>query len=441
MRHAKKIFLLTVLLFIAVLQVFAQAGKVEFTQFKLENGLQVILHKDTSTPIVVVAVMYKVGSKDESPERTGFAHFFEHLMFEGTQNIPRGEYAKFVERAGGVLNANTMNDRTYYYEILPSNQLELGLWLESERMLHAMVDSIGIQTQKKVVIEEKKQNYDNRPYGTMLIEIFKRAFTVHPYRWTTIGDPEHIMAAEDHEFQEFYDMFYEPNNAVLVITGDFDEKHTKDLVSKYFGSIPKGKKEIVRSNIVEPPLKGEIRDIIFDNVQLPLIIQAYRSPAMDTDDYYALDMLSTILSSGESSRLNKELVDNKQLGLMINSLMLPFKDPSISVVLAFPNMGIEPQVLETAIDAEIEKVKKELITEKEFEKLRNQVENQFVSGNQKMASIANNLATYYTYFGDASLINKELDRYMAVTREDIQRVARTYFRPENRVVLYYMPKK
>jgi predicted Zn-dependent peptidase len=437
----KRLSLLIVLLLATVLMGFSQAGKIEFTEFKLDNGLHVILHKDTKTPIVVVSVMYDVGSKHEKPDRTGFAHFFEHLMFEGTKNIARGEYSKIVERAGGALNANTAFDRTYYYELLPSNQLELGLWLESERMLHATVDSVGIQTQKHVVIEEKKQVIDNQPYGTLFTELLKRAFTIHPYRWFVIGEAEHIMAALDEEFQAFYDTFYVPDNAVLVIAGDIDINRTKQLVSKYFSEIPKGKQNYVYEKIIEPPLKGEIRDTVFDNVQLPLILQAYRSPEMNSDDFYAMSMLSTLLSGGESSRLYRELVDNKQLALQVNSIPLPFKEPSLSVMLALPNMGIDPDVLEKAVDAEVEKVKKELIPEREFQKLRNQFENQVISENQRMATIAHNLATNHTYFGDASLINKELERYMAVTREDIQRVANKYFRTENRVVLYYMPKK
>ena len=441
MKHTRRLLLSAAIFFMAAGQFFAQSGKVDFTEYKLENGLHVILHRDTSTPIVTVAVMYNVGSKHERPDRTGFAHFFEHLMFEGTKNIGRGEYPKYVERAGGALNANTSADRTYYYQILPSNQLELGLWLESERMLHAMVDSVGIQTQKKVVIEEKKQSYDNRPYGTIVPETFKRAFAVHPYRWPTIGDPEHIMAARDEEFQEFYDTFYVPNNAVLVIAGDINEKSAKSLITKYFGDIPKGKKEIVRSNIIEPPLKGEIRDTIFDNVQLPLVLQAYRSPAMNTADYYAMDMLSTLLSGGESSRLHRELVDNQQVSLMIASMPFPLNEPCVSLVFGFPNMGIDPLVLENAINTEIEKVKTELIPEQEFQKLRNQFENNIINGNQYISGRAENLATYYTYFGDASLINKETEKYMAITREDIQRVANKYFRPENRVVLYFMPRQ
>jgi len=441
MNIMKRVLLLTFLLSATFMMGFSQSGKIEYTEFKLDNGLHVILHQDTKTPIVVVSVMYDVGSKHEKPDRTGFAHFFEHLMFEGTENIGRGEYSKIVERAGGALNANTAFDRTYYYELLPSNQLELGLWLESERMLHATVDSIGIQTQKQVVMEEKKQSIDNQPYGTMLGETLKRAFTIHPYRWHVIGEAEHIMAASDEEFQAFYDTFYVPDNAVLVIAGDIDINWTKQLVSKYFEDIPRGEKNYVYQKVIEPPLKGEIRDTIFDNVQLPLILQAYRSPAMNTNDFYAMSMLSTLLSEGESSRLYSELVDNKQLALMVNSIPLPFKEPSLSVMLALPNMGIDPDVLEKAIDEEVEKVKKELIPEREFQKLRNQFENQVISENQRMASIAHNLATCYTYFGDTSLINKELARYMAVTREDILRVANEYFRTENRVVLYYMPKR
>ena len=418
---------------------FAQERQIDFTEFDLDNGLHVILHQDQSTPIVSVSVMYHVGSKNEQPNRTGFAHFFEHLMFEGTENIPRGEYAKFVEKSGGTLNANTTNDRTYFYEILPSNQLEMGLWLESERMLHAKVDSIGIQTQKKVVIEEKKQRYDNTPYGTLQSEVMKRAFKKHPYRWTTIGDPDDIRAAKDEEFQHFYKEFYVPNNAVLVIAGDIDPAQTKTLVKKYFGDIPAGKEKIYRPNVVEPPLNGEVRDTIYDNIQVPLVVQAYRSPAMGTDDYYALDMLNKLLADGQSSRLQKSLVD-KQLAMQTGSFPLPFRDPGVNFVYALPNMGVDLKELENGIDTEIRKVKENLIDEHEFQKIQNQVESDIVNGNARIASRAQNLARDYTFFSDASLINSELDKYMSVTREDIKRVANKYFNADNRVVLYYLPK-
>ena len=435
----KKQFFTLSLLFLVIFG-FAQSNKIDFIEYDLNNGLHVILHKDITTPIVAVTVTYHVGSKNERPDRTGFAHFFEHLMFEGTKNIARGEYSQIVEKAGGTLNANTTNDRTYYYEILPSNQLELGLWLESERMLHAKVDSLGIKTQKNVVIEEYKQNYANRPYGGILIETVKRAYTVHPYQWTTIGDPEHVRAAKDEEFLNFYKMFYVPNNAVLCIAGDIDIEKTKSLVNKYYGDIPKGEYEIYRPNLVEPIKNMEIRDTIYDNIQLPAVLQAYHLPKMGTPDYYAVDMLANLLSSGQSSRLYKSLVDEKQLALFAASFPLPFEDPSIALTYCFPNVGVDPSVLEKAMNEEIAVVKTELITDEELQKVKNQFENQIVNSNKSIQSRAYNLAINYTFFKNTNLINTEIDKYLSVTKEDIKRVANTYFRDDNRVVLYYLPK-
>ncbi|MFO8001820.1 MAG: pitrilysin family protein [Marinilabilia sp.] len=440
MKKMKRSFLSLLTLLLTGGTMFAQSGEIEFTEFDLDNGLHVILHEDDSTPIVAVSVMYHVGSKNEDPDRTGFAHFFEHLMFEGTENIPRGEYSKFVEKAGGTLNANTSADRTYYYEIMPSNQLEMGLWLESERMLHAKVDSQGIRTQKDVVIEEKKQNYDNRPYGSLLQETMSRAFREHPYRWTTIGDPDHIRAAKDEEFQEFYNRFYVPNNAVLVIAGDIEKDSAKKMVEKYFADIPAGEKEISRPDITEPPLGKEVRDTVYDNIQVPLLIHAYRTPEMGTQDYYAIEMLNFLLTEGESSRLYQSLVDEQQIAMQINSFPLPYREPSVNIIMAFPNTGNDLKELEEAKEEEIKKIKNELISDKEFQKLQNQMETDIVDNNRKIAEKANNLARYYTYFGDTDMINSELENYKSVTREDIKRVANQYFAKDNRVVLYYLPE-
>jgi zinc protease len=419
---------------------YGQARKIEFTEYNLDNGLHVILHKDNTTPIVAVSVLYHVGSKNEDPNRTGFAHFFEHLLFEGSDNIKRGEFDKYITNSGGTNNANTSNDRTYYHEILPSNQLEMGLWLESERMMHAKIETAGVETQREVVKEEKRQRMDNQPYGSILTEILKRAYTVHPYRWPTIGSLEHLNQATLDEFVNFYKTFYVPENATLSIAGDIDIESAKQLIAKYFKDIPKGGKPISRPKIVEPQQKAEIRDVVLDNIQLPAVVEAYHMPAQGTDDSYALDMLSTLLSGGQSSRLYKALVDEQKKAYTVQSFPFSSEDPGLYLVFALANVGVNIDDLEKAMDAEVDKVKTELISEKEFQKIRNQVESQIVQQNSSMVGIAEQLANYYVYFGDANLINTEIDRYMKVTREDLQRVAKKYINKDNRVVLHYLPK-
>ncbi|MCB0428905.1 MAG: insulinase family protein [Flavobacteriales bacterium] len=423
--------------------VFAHAsdtGPLPFVEYDLPNGLHVILHEDHSTPIVAVTVMYHVGSKNEDPERTGFAHFFEHLLFEGSENIGRGEYDKYVEGAGGTLNANTTNDRTFYYEILPSNQLELGMWLESERMMHAKVEKVGIETQREVVKEERRQRIDNQPYGTILEQTMRHAFHVHPYRWPTIGSMEHLNAAKDQEFVDFYHKFYVPDNAVLSIAGDINVAQAKKWIEAYFGPIPHGKQTIERPREVEPRQTSEVRDTVFDNIQLPAVIHAFHIPAQGTDDYYAMEMLAMVLSQGESSRLQKHVVDEQQKALGVGAIPLTLEDPGLALAYGIVNMGVDPKDLESAMEAEYKRVQDELISEKEFEKLMNQIENDMVSSKATVAGIAESLANYHMYFGNANLINTELEKYHQVTREKIREVARKYLVPENRVTLYYLPK-
>lgn len=427
----------TIFSFVVVTQ--AQ-NKIEFEQYKLKNGLNVILHEDHSTPIVAVTVLYHVGSKNENPERTGFAHFFEHLLFEGSENIKRGEYMKIVQSNGGILNANTSFDRTFYFEILPSNQAELGLWLESERMLQSKIDETGVETQREVVKEEYRQRYDNQPYGTFLPEMFKRGFLVHPYNWVPIGSLAHLNEAKIDEFRDFYKTYYVPNNATLSIAGDINKPELKKWIEKYFSEIPMGTKEMNRPKLVEPVKKLEVRDTIYDNVQLPAVMMGYHTPAQGTPDSYAVSMLAQILSQGKSSRMQKSIVDEQQKAIFVGAFPFPTEDPGMALMFGVTNMGVAIDALEESINKEVEKVQNELISEDEFQKLKNQIESDMVSGNSKVEGIAENLANYFVYYGDANLINTEISRYMKVTREDIKRVANEYFRKDNRVVLHYLPK-
>jgi zinc protease len=361
-------------------------------------------------------------------------------MFEGSDNIPRGDYDKITLTAGGTLNANTSQDRTFYYEILPSNQLELGLWLESERLLHLRIDSTGVETQRAVVKEERKQSYDNRPYGSVIEKTMENAFKVHPYKWTPIGYPEDLNKATLQEFMDFHSIYYVPNNATLSIAGDLDIESTKKMIEKYFGDIPRGTKPFNIPTVVEPVKTSEVRDTVYDNIQLPAVIMSYHIPAQGTPDSYALSMLTTLLSDGQSSRMYKSIVDQQQKALQVMSFPFTREDPCLFLIFGLVNMGVEPAVLGKAIDAEIEKVQTTQISDAEFQKLRNKVENDFVTGNSTMAGIAENLANYHVYFNDANLINTEIERYMKVTPADLQRVAQKYLTRENRVVLTYLPK-
>jgi zinc protease len=436
----KRFILSSVILSALAFSASAKEGEIKFTEYDLPNGLHVILHEDHTTPIVNVSVMYHVGSKNEDPQRTGFAHFFEHLMFEGSDNIKRGEYMKLIQSNGGVLNANTSQDRTYYFQTMPSNQTELALWMESERMLHSKIDSVGIETQRKVVKEEKKQSYDNRPYGHLIESVFSNAYTTHPYKWTPIGSAQYIDQASYSEFQDFYKTFYVPNNAVLVVAGDINPDQTKAWVEKYYGSIPKGTKAIPRPADNEPQQTAERRVNFYDNVQLPAVILAYHSPKMGTDDYYALNLLNQLLSQGASSRFQKQIVDKDQKAVAVGSFSFPLEDQGLVMCYGIGNMGVTPEDLEKEMDTEIEKVKTGEISTEEFTKLQNQAETDFVSQNARIAGIAENLASSYTYFRNTNLANSELGKYQKLTIADLKRVANKYLNKSNRTVVYYLPK-
>lgn len=430
-----------VLLFCFLLSNVLMAQKVNFIEYDLDNGLHVVLHQDNAAPVVTTAVMYHVGAKDENPERTGFAHFFEHLLFEGTENIKRGEWFKIVTSNGGKNNANTTDDRTYYYEVFPSDKLELGLWMESERMLHAVINQIGVDTQNEVVKEEKRLRVDNSPYGNFLAEVKKNMFIKHPYRWATIGSMAHLDAATLEEFQAFYKKFYIPNNAVLVVAGDIKIEETKKMIQKYYGDIPAGK-PIQRETFVEKPITKSFTSEYHDpNIQVPAVLAAYRTPSMKTKDAYVLDMISSILSDGKSSRLYKKMVDTKKEALQVGAFNLSQEDYGLYIIYALPLGENTTESLVVDMDEEIAKIQNELISEREMEKLKNKFENQFVNSNSSIQGIANSLARNYLLFGNTNLINEEINIYNSITREDIKKVANKYLKSNQRMILNYLPKK
>jgi predicted Zn-dependent peptidase len=466
--------------------------KIDYISYDLPNGLHVIIHEEHATPIIAVSVLYHVGSKNETQDRTGFAHFFEHLLFEGSANIGRGEYSELVEKNGGTLNANTSQDRTYYYEILPSNQLELGLWLESERMLHAKVDIKGIETQRSVVKEEKRQRVDNQPYGSFFTEMFKRVFTSHPYNWAPIGSMEHLDAAQEEDYVNFYKNYYVPSNATLSIAGDLDVEQTKRWIDKYFASIPKGQainlyrdfinlsdgdfekrysiskaqfdakdfmsstspeaKKLIANYLAKPilinrtskdntSLSGVTKEVIYDNIQLPAIFMGYKFPEQTNPDSYALEMMNEVLSGGSSSRINKVIVEKKEMAQFAFSFNYGLEDAGIGIMAAIAAKDINLDDIQKEFDEQIRLIQTELISEEEFQKARNKFENDLVSGNASIAGIAENLADNYVYYGDANRVNTLLENYMKVTREDIQRVALKYLTQDARVILHYLPKE
>ncbi|MDB4241350.1 insulinase family protein [Polaribacter sp.] len=426
----------------AILVAFSMnAQKVEFEEYDLDNGMHVILHQDNSAPVVTTAVMYHVGAKDEQPDRTGMAHFFEHLLFEGTQNIGKGEWFKLVSSNGGRNNANTTDDRTYYYEIFPSNKLELGLWMESERLLHPIIGQDGVDTQNEVVKEEKRLRVDNQPYSRFLENVKKNIFKKHPYKGTTIGKMKHLDAATLEEFLAFNKKFYVPNNATLVVAGDINVDTTKKMIQDYFGPIPRGA-AIERTIAQEDPIIAPISAKAYDpNIQIPAIITAYRTPSMKTRDSRVLDMVSSYLSSGRSSILYKKLVDTKKMTLQVGAINLSQEDYGTYILYGLPQGETKLSDIVKEIDEEIVKMQTELISEKAYQKLQNKFENNFVNSNSSVDGIANSLARYNVLFGDTNLINTEIDIYRSITREEIRAVAKKYLNPNQRLTLEYLPEK
>ena len=429
----------TFYLILSLLFVSVQAQEVSFTEYDLDNGLHVILHQDNAAPVVTTSVLYHVGAKDELADRTGFAHFFEHLLFEGTKNIGRGEWYSIVSSNGGKNNAFTSNDYTYYYEVFPSNSLELGLWLESERMLHPVINQDGIDTQKDVIKEEKKVG-EERPYGKVLDQVQENLFINHPYKRTVIGESDHLDAASLEEFMAFNKKYYVPNNAILVVAGDIQIDATKKMIADYFGAIPRGA-DVDRVTEQEDPITGAIEAKAFDsNIQIPMIVTAYRTPSIKSRDSKTLDMISTYLSDGNSSKLYRKVVDEKKMALEVGAINLSLEDHSMYIIYGLPLGETSLESIISEIDEEVVKIQEDLISEKDYQKLQNKFESNFVDSNSSVEGIANSLAEYYAFYKDTNLINSEIEIYRSISREEIQAVAKKYLNPNQRLVLDYLPE-
>jgi zinc protease len=443
----KRYFVLFLLFIISMstITAFAQKGDqlppIKFKEFKLKNGLRVIMHEDKSTPIVAVNVWYHVGSKNEVIGRTGFAHLFEHMMFQGSKNY-NDDYFKPLQEAGANINGSTNPDRTNYYEVVPSNFLELALFMEADRM-GGLLDAMTLDklnNQRDVVKNERRQRYDNQPYGTAFEKIFAQMFPVgHPYNWTTIGSLEDLSAASLEDVKGFFRQYYVPNNASLVIAGDFDEKQAKAWVEKYFGGIPTGA-AITRPNPAMPKMSGETRKTYEDSVQLSRLYMVWHSSASNSTDEAALDMLSSILSDGRGSRLTSNLVYGKQIAQDAGAFNYALEAGGMMIVQSTAKPGKTLDEIEKEINTEIERLKNEPPTAEEMSRALNSIESSSVFGLQNVLAKADQLNNYATYLGKPDYFQKDLDRYRKVTAADIQRVAKNYL-TANRFVMQFVPRK
>ena len=415
---------------------------IDFKRFTLDNGLRVLIHEDVSTPLVAVNLLYDVGSRDENPERTGFAHLFEHLMFGGSKNAP--DFDDPIQSAGGDNNAFTNNDMTNFYATVPAENLETLLWLESDRMLALKVNKRALNTQRKVVVEEFKETTLNEPYGDVWHHLGDMTYKTHPYRWPVIGlVPQHVEDATLEDVLAFYKRFYVPNNAILVISGNFQKVNGIDgvtrMVEKWFSNVPKG--DVPPRNLPqEPEQTAPVRRTVEAAVPLDALYLAFHAPARNDADYYALDLMTDILASGASSRFYQKLVKKDRIFSELDCYQTGYIDPGLIVIEGKPTEGVTLEQAEAAIWAELEVLKNEPIAPIELEKLKNRAESQQVFGDVGAANKAMNLA-FYELIGDANLINTEIDRYNAVEIKDVQRVANQIFKLNNSTLLFYKAKK
>jgi zinc protease len=414
---------------------------VQFERYTLDNGLTVILHEDHSAPVAVAVVVYHVGSKNEKPGRTGFAHLFEHMMFQGSQHVGDDQHFKLLQEVGGNVNGSTNTDRTNYFEVVPSNSLELALYLESDRMgflLPAMTQE-KLDNQRDVVKNERRQNVDNQPYGTSFEKIAKALYPEgHPYSWPVIGYMEDLSAASLQDVMDFFRIYYAPNNATLAIAGDFRPSQVKEWVEKYFGTLPRGS-AITRPEASPVVLTEDERMVFEDRVQLPRLYLTWPSAAMNTREDAVLDVLTDILASGKTSRMYKSMVYDGQTAQSVNAYQYGQEIAGQLGVEVTAKPGKTLTEMETAVNAELEKLLKEGVTEKEIQTSLNNKESDIINSRSTVLGKANGLATYHALTGDPQNYNRELERFKGITPREVLEVARKFL-TGNKVVLSIVPQ-
>jgi zinc protease len=439
----KPIKLLTPITLLALLLLVsaASAQAVKFTEHKLKNGLRVILSEDHSAPTYSISVTYNAGSRDERDGRTGFAHLFEHMMFQGSENVGKGEHFVLIENNGGGMNGSTNTDRTEYHETLPANQLDLGLFLEADRMKSLAITQANLDNQRETVKEERRQRRDNQPYGQTFDTLFETAYDNFVYKHSTIGSMEDLNAATVKDISEFFKTYYAPNNAVLVLVGDFKSSEALAKLEKYFGSIP-AQPAPPAPDMSESKQSAERRKTLEDPLaQLARVDMGWKIPPGNTPDFYAMYVLGEILSTGESSRLYQTLVRDKQVAVQEGAGPDERRGPSLFIVDLIVPPGKDPKEAEKLVYAELERVKNEGVTDAEVQKVRMEVKRGKVEQLTGTLFRAEQLGINAVYYGDPNVINTGNDKLMAVTKEQIQKAARTYLTDANRTVVTTIPKQ
>jgi zinc protease len=420
--------------------------RIPAASYRLQNGLLVTLSEDHSTPIVAVNVWYHVGSANEPEGRTGFAHLFEHMLFQGSAHVEANEHFELIERAGGTVNGSTWLDRTNYFETLPSNQLALGLWLEADRMgalLPAMTQE-KLDAQRDVVKNERRWSVDNQPYGTWWERLPALAFpSEHPFHHSLIGSFEDLSAASLDDVTQFFRTFYTPDNAALTIAGDFDTAEVRALVERYFGPIPRGaEKPPLRATEVARKLGGTQHTVVEDDVMVPRVYLAFRSPCLALTEYYPASVCAAVLGMRRGSRLHRALVRERQLASDASAFTFDLsKGSDLLIAVATARPGVRSEELEAALTGEIDLVHTDGVTKSEVERAVALIETDYVSAMQSAAERADRLSQFATYFGDASLVNTQIDRYRATTADDVTRFAHEYLGEDNRLLLTYVSRK